>query len=157
MAANAESGVTDQWHISAEYPTDLLLELARYLNFHDYHSISNGIRDFNVTVQNVFRGSLGALDGNLGNVASLRDDEIDFIRRACHVNSLSGSLFALLASKTACSKAHNARMHLSGFLGPEFSINLLVAGCKEQSWHFTKCKWFKFPHNLSRVPLTNKN
>lgn len=156
MAANADSGETDDWRTSAECPTDLLLELARYLKFHDYHSISNEIRDFNVTVQNIFRGSLGALDGDLGNVASLRDDEIDFIRRACHVNSLSGSLFTLLASKTVCSKVHNARMHLSGFLGPEFSIDLLVAGCEKQSWHFTKCRWFKLPHRLSQVPLTNK-
>jgi len=153
--AIAESGETDKWHISAEYPTDVLLELARYINFHDYHSLSKGFRDFNTTIHNVFRGSLGAFDGDLGNVGSLRNDEIDFIRRACHVNSLSGSLFALLTSKTACSKAHNARMHLSGFLGPGFSIDLLVAGCEEQSWHLAKCRWF-IPHSFPPVPLTNK-
>jgi hypothetical protein len=46
----------------------------------DYHSMSKEIKHFNSTVRNIFRGSLGALDGDLGNVALLRDDVIDFIR-----------------------------------------------------------------------------
>jgi len=40
-------------------------------------------------VQNIFRDSLRALDGDIGNVVLLRDDEINFIRRAHHLNLLS--------------------------------------------------------------------
>lgn len=42
--------------------------------------MSKEIQHFNSAVRNIFRGSLGALDGDLGNVALLKDDVIDFIR-----------------------------------------------------------------------------
>ena len=85
-AADVESRETDDWHASAEYSIDLLRELSRYIKFHgsatplDYHSMSKEIQHFNSAVRNIFRGSLGALDGDLGNVALLKDDVIDFIR-----------------------------------------------------------------------------
>jgi hypothetical protein len=47
----------------------------------DYQFISKEIQSFSSVVQNIFRGSLGALDGDLSNVVLLRDDEINFIRR----------------------------------------------------------------------------
>ncbi|RDW74910.1 hypothetical protein BP6252_06052 [Coleophoma cylindrospora] len=136
-----DAGEIDDWYPSTEYPSEGLRELVQYVKFHDYTSIATRIREFNATIHNVLQGSLAVSDGDLGNVASLRDDEIDFIRRACHVNLLSSSLFTLLSNRTgACSKAHNARMHLSGFLDPELNIDLFVAGCDEQSWHLTSCR-----------------
>jgi hypothetical protein len=117
--------------------------------------MSKEIQYFNLTVQDIFRGSLGALDSDLGNAALLGDEEIDFIRRAHQLNLLSSSLFKFLANSTTCSKAHTARMHLSGFLDPEFNFDLLVAACEDKYWHFTKCRWSEFRHCLFLVSLTN--
>lgn len=160
-AADVESIEADDWYASAEYSTDLLLELARHIKFHgsttllNYQSMSKEIQYFNSTVENIFRGSLGDLDGDLGNVALLGDDEIDFIRRAHHLDLLSSSLFTFLANSTTCSKAHTARIHLSGFLDPEFNFDLLIAACEEKYWHFAKCRRSEFRYYPFRVSLTN--
>jgi hypothetical protein len=161
IAANVESIVSDDWYASAEYPTDLLPELARHIKFYgsitllNYQSMSKEIQHFNSTVENIFRGSLGDLDGDLGNVDLLRDDEIDFIRRAHHLNLLSSSLFTFLGNSTTCSKSHTARIHLSSFLDPEFNFDMLITACEEKYWHFAKCRWSEFRYHLFRVSFTN--
>ena len=146
--AGFELRQSEDWH-AAQYSTDFLLEQARHIKFHglktsEYQSIAEETRHFNSIVGDLFHASLGASDGDLGNASLLRVDEIEFIRRAHHLNLLSGSLFIMLAKSITCRKAHAARIHLSGFLDPEFNFDLFVAACAEPYWQFANCRWSKF-------------
>ena len=145
---DAGQPANNSWLISAEYSTDILLELARCISFHgsrtvlDYQYLSKELQHFYTEVQEVFKDSLSSADGNIGNTALLEDDEINFIRRAHYMNLSSNSLFGFLSKCYACSRPHGAKVHLSGFLEPNLSLDLLVAGCDDKSWVCAKCKWY---------------
>ncbi|OBT39280.1 hypothetical protein VE00_10597 [Pseudogymnoascus sp. WSF 3629] len=147
--ARANHSVSSEDWPSANYSIDVLLEQSRYIKFHrqktpDYRSIAEKIQQFNSTVENIFKASLGASEAAIENAALLRDDEVEFIGRAHRWNTLSRSLFTLFANGGfTCHHAHAARIHLSGFLDPDFNLDLLVTACAEQYWHVASCRWSK--------------
>ncbi|KAL7808400.1 hypothetical protein V8C26DRAFT_297015 [Trichoderma gracile] len=133
----------NSWLTSADYSPDVLLELACFISFHGprtalhYQCLSKEIQYFHEEVQALFKDSLSSADGSISNAALLRDDEINFIRRAHYMNMSSASLFGFLRDSFACSRPHGARVHLSGFLDPHLQLELLVAGCEGKSWGST--------------------
>jgi hypothetical protein len=90
-------------------------------------------------IDNVFSDPLEALENNLGNAGLLEHSEINFIRRASHLNSLSRSLFLMLVNSVGCSKSHTARLHLSGFDRND-NFELLITECERPHWKFTNCR-----------------
>lgn len=159
--ARADNYVSSEYWPPANYSTDVLLEQSRYIKFHgqktpDYRSIAEKIQQFNSTVEKIFKASLGASEAAIENAALLRDDEVEFIGRAHRWNSLSRSLFTFFANGFTCHHAHTARVHLSGFLDPNFNLDLLVTACEEQYWHVASCRWSKFCHpSISNCEITN--
>jgi hypothetical protein len=127
----------------------ILVELAVYVDFmgtkttwkQESRHIATEIRKFKSIVDDVFSDPLEALERSLGNADLLSNHEIDFIRRANHLKTLSRSLFTLLVESIACSKAHAARLHLSGFLDDDINFELFITECEKQHWNFAKCRW----------------
>ncbi|KAH8702323.1 hypothetical protein BGW36DRAFT_114366 [Talaromyces proteolyticus] len=142
--ADSDTNLASDWHEPTESSSDILSDLGKYINFHgsksvlEYQYISREIRGFNSKIKDIFHSSLGTSDDSLGNAFPLRDDEINFIRRAHRLNLLSSSLFALLGKSIACSKAHTARLHLSGFLDPDLTFDLHIAACEKRIWNCAK-------------------
>ncbi|KAI2615063.1 hypothetical protein GGR54DRAFT_632365 [Hypoxylon sp. NC1633] len=130
-------------------PSKRQRKLAGYVNFVDlegrrkYSSreIVKSISDFRSAVEKLFRDPIEALERSLGNVAQLAHDETSFIHKAYHVNSLSRKLFGLLMDSITCSGVHAAQLHLSGFLTPDASFEVLIADCREEHWYSAKYRW----------------
>lgn len=101
--------------------------------------VAIAISDFKSMIDNVFSDPLEALENNLGNAGLLEHSEINFIRRASHLNSLSRSLFLMLVNSVGRSKTHTARLHLSGFDRND-NFELLITECESPYWKFTNCR-----------------
>lgn len=123
--------------------------LAGYIHFfhpqqqgrYDLAEVAKRLREFRSVANKVFRDPIKALEQNTGNSARLMRDEISFVQRAYHLNSLSRKLFSLLVGSLSCSGVHDAQLHLSGFLASDVDFELFIADCKEESWNYAKCRW----------------
>lgn len=131
-------------------------ELAAYVDYigfgksrkYNSRQVATAISDFKSMIDNIFADPLEALERNLGNADLLNNNEINFIQRASRLSSLSRSLFAMLVKSIVCTEAHEARLHLSGFLDPDINFELLVTECKESHWKFANCRLSEYALHL---------
>lgn len=137
---------TADWHNVVASSMDLITELIQYIqlplleSYLEYQYLAREVKAFHSTVESIFQAS-GTTGDNLGDYSQLRDDEINFIRRAYRLNTLSTSLFTVLRQSTGCDKTHDARIHLSGFLDSDLSFDVSIAACESNFWKCAKCRW----------------
>lgn len=125
-----------------------IAELARYVDYaniggkkYSAAKLVKRLREFRSAVDKLFEDPIETLERNLGNAAPLAQNETSFVQRACHFSHLSRQLFGLLSDGIACSGAHEAQLHLSGFLAKDACFELHIADCAKQHWNLAQCRW----------------
>ncbi|KAL6900066.1 hypothetical protein GGI43DRAFT_406221 [Trichoderma evansii] len=128
---------------------EALAELAVHIDYigidispkYSSRDIATKISTFKSQIETIFADPLEALERDLGNASIFSHKEIEFIRRAHKLNTLSQSLFKMLVESITCSKAHKARLHLSGFLDSEINFELLITKCEQKHWNVANCRF----------------
>lgn len=139
---------------------EALAELAEHIDYigfcksrkYSSRDVATKMSTFKSKMEEIFADPLEALERDLGNADKFSHKEIEFIRRAHKLNTLSQSLFKLLVKSITCSKTHEARLHLSGFLDSEINFELLITDCEQGHRKAANCRLSESSHRLLQCP-----